>query len=53
MFVVVYGLYTFHDRLKLWEDLRGLDANAQGLMLYQRDYSAILKADDRPQGRTV
>ncbi|KAG5596339.1 hypothetical protein H5410_037571 [Solanum commersonii] len=50
MFVEVYELHKVHDRLKLWEDLRDLVANTQGTMLCMRDYNAILKAEDRPQG---
>lgn len=53
MFIAVYGLHTVHDRLKLREDLRDLAVNAQGPMLCMGDYNAIVKADDRPQGRPI
>jgi len=43
MFVAVYGQQTIHDRLALWEDPRGLAANAQGPILCVGDYHAIMQ----------
>lgn len=33
VFVEIYGLHTIHDRLGLWEDLKGLVTTAQGPVL--------------------
>ncbi|KAH0664989.1 hypothetical protein KY285_026195 [Solanum tuberosum] len=53
VFVAIYGLHTIHDRLGLWEDIRGLVATTQGPVLSMGDYNAILRAEDRPQGSQV
>lgn len=53
VFVEIYGLHTIHDRLGLWEDLRGLVGTSQGPWLCMGDYNAILQNEDKPQGSQV
>lgn len=53
MFVAVYGLHTIYDRVKLWEDLRGLITTVQEPILCMGDYNAVLQAENRVKGSPV
>lgn len=51
--LVIYGLHTINERLKLWEELGKMVSSTQDSLICKGDFNAVLTGEDKIYGKPV